>query len=132
MEKKYELTKYEKASVERLHWIVDNLCAGSQIRLAESAGISKGAVSQYLKGKNTPSNLSAKKIADAFNLNPAWIMGFDVPMHEEPEEETDSFRQEMFDEDHVLFDYRQLSESSKATVRNVIKALKTQDESDNS
>lgn len=126
MAKDKELERYQNNSSKRIKWIVDNLCGGSQQKLADKANLNKGSVSQYVSGRNTPSNLTAKKIADVFNLNPAWIMGFEVPMYEESD--SDTFRQEMYDEDNVLFDYQHLSEESKQTVRNVIKALKAQDD----
>lgn len=104
MDKKGSLNKYEKLTVDRLQWIVDNLCGGSQQELVDRSGINKGSLSQYLKGRNSPSNLNAKKIADAFNISPAWVMGFDVPMREEESETVDDFRQRMHEEYGSLFD----------------------------
>lgn len=46
-------------------------------------------------------------------------------------ETVDEFRQEMFDKDHVLFDYTQLSPENKKTVRNIIDALKAQENNGN-
>lgn len=102
-----ELEKYKENSSKRIRWIVDNFCGGSQQKLADKASLNKGSVSQYVSGRNTPSNLTAKKIANVFDLNPAWIMGFEVPMHEESEEHasesTEAFQQRMFEEKHALF-----------------------------
>lgn len=49
--------------------------------LADKSNISKSSISQYLHGKNSPSNFTAKQIADSLNdgTNPAWLMGLDVP-----------------------------------------------------
>ena len=80
MDKKFELNKYEKQARERILFIIDKYCEGSQQRFADMTGINKASVSQYVNGKNTPSNVTAGKIAFAFNVNPPWVMGFDVPM----------------------------------------------------
>lgn len=78
MNKQTELSKYEKQARERINSLIAEYCEGNQQRFAELCGVNKGSISQYCNGKNTPSNISAKKIADKFNLNPAWVMGFDV------------------------------------------------------
>lgn len=48
--------------------------------LADKTGIGKASVSQYLNGQHKPSNLSAGKIGKILDVNPLWLMGFDVPM----------------------------------------------------
>ena len=90
MEKKYDLNSYEQNSRERLKYVIDHYCGGSQQRLAEMANVGKASISQYLNGKNSPSYLTAKKIADAVNVHPAWIMGFDVPMRKKQELDAES------------------------------------------
>ncbi|MFR2169682.1 MAG: hypothetical protein ACLS54_03025 [Anaerostipes hadrus] len=39
-------------------------------------------MSQYLNGSHAPSNISSGKMAKILNVNPVWLMGFDVPMQE--------------------------------------------------
>ncbi len=80
MDKKVELTEYEKQAKERIRFVVDQFCGGSQQKLADIADVNKGSVSQYLNGKNTPSTFTAEKICRPFGLDPVWLMGFDVPM----------------------------------------------------
>lgn len=80
MDKKNELNRYETQARERIVFLIDNYCSGSQQRFADLTGINKASVSQYVNGRNTPSNITAGKIAFAFNVNPPWVMGFDVPM----------------------------------------------------
>lgn len=48
--------------------------------LADKTGIGKASISQYLNGQHKPSNLSAGKIGKILDVNPLWLMGFDVPM----------------------------------------------------
>lgn len=46
--------------------------------LAEKSGLSQAAISHYLSGRYKPGNITAVKIAKVFNVNPMWIMGFNV------------------------------------------------------
>ena len=81
MEKRNEMTIYEKQSRERINYLIANFCDGSQQRFCEKTRLNKSSVSQYVNGKNLPGNITSSKIAKVFNVNPAWIMGFDVPMN---------------------------------------------------
>ena len=47
--------------------------------LAEKSGVSKSSISQYINGSHVPSNISSAKMAKVLNVNPLWLMGFDVP-----------------------------------------------------
>lgn len=48
--------------------------------LAEKSGINKGTISRYLRGETIPRSLAIGRIARVLNVNPAWILGYDVPM----------------------------------------------------
>lgn len=63
----------------RIRELLNQHCMSAQ-DLSTKSGVSKASISQYLSGLYTPKNTSAKKLADVFNVNPAWIMGLDVPM----------------------------------------------------
>lgn len=52
----------------------------SQRELSQKAHINEASVSQYINGSHAPSNVSAGKMAEVLNVNPVWLMGFDVPM----------------------------------------------------
>lgn len=56
--------------------------------LANASGVSKASISQYLSGSHAPSNISSGKMAKILNVNPVWLMGFDVPMRETSNSET--------------------------------------------
>lgn len=51
--------------------------------LANASGVSKASISQYLNGSHAPSNISSGKMAKVLNVNPVWLMGFDVPIIEQ-------------------------------------------------
>lgn len=48
--------------------------------LADKCGINKGTISRYLRGETIPRSLAIGRIAKALNVNPAWVLGYDVPM----------------------------------------------------
>lgn len=50
------------------------------IELSKLSGVGKSSISQYLKGKHAPGNISAGKMALILNVNPVWLIGYDVPM----------------------------------------------------
>lgn len=51
-----------------------------QVDIIEKTGISKGALSSYLSGRYTPKQNNIYKLAQVLRVNPAWLMGLDVPM----------------------------------------------------
>lgn len=82
---KREPTREEKESQERIKYLIDTYCNGSQQQFAQRVGIGKSSVSQYVNGTNFPGNIRAGQIAKAFSINPVWVMGFDVPMVVKPD-----------------------------------------------
>lgn len=51
----------------------------TQTEFCKRTSIQKSALSNYLKGDRTPRQDQLTKIADAFNVSAAWLMGYDVP-----------------------------------------------------
>lgn len=51
-----------------------------QVDLVEKTGISKSGISQYLSGDFTAKKENVLLIAEALNINPAWLMGLEVDM----------------------------------------------------
>lgn len=50
------------------------------IELSKKTGIDKGSISLYLKGKYIPKSNKIYKMAKVLNVNPSWLLGYDVPM----------------------------------------------------
>lgn len=46
--------------------------------LSERSGVSKASISQYINGKNKPSRKSAEALAEVLDVDPLWLMGYDV------------------------------------------------------
>ena len=57
-----------------------NIMHINQTELCSRTGINKSALSNYLNGDRLPRQDQISKIADAFGVDPAWIMGYDTPM----------------------------------------------------
>ena len=54
-----------------------------QVDLANKSGLNKALISQYLKGKYEPMSDKVYLMAQALDVDPVWLMGFDVPMVKE-------------------------------------------------
>ena len=50
------------------------------IELSRKSGVSKSSISEYLKGKSKPLQDGVLSLAKALDVNEAWLMGSDVPM----------------------------------------------------
>lgn len=95
MDNKNTLENAKKESRKRIVSLIQNYCDGSQQRFVEKTGLKKSAVSQYVNGKRTITNLAATKIAATFHVSPAWVMGFEAS----PDMKLDEFVDIYFNED---------------------------------
>ena len=57
-----------------------NLRNVKPIELSEKTNISKSKISSYMSGRYKAKQDGVYKLAKALNVNPAWLMGYDVPM----------------------------------------------------
>lgn len=76
---KGEITMERKNCAERLKELLEYFGI-KQNDLSKRTGIPKSAISMYIKGERVPKQNRISDIADAYNINEAWLMGFDVPM----------------------------------------------------
>lgn len=60
----------------------------TQAELCAKAKISKSSLSEYLSGKYEPKQDKTFMLSQALNVDPVWLMGYDVPMEKkvQPEE----------------------------------------------
>lgn len=66
-----------------------NLRGIKQFELCQITDIPKSALSQYLSGNFKPKQSRVYLLAKALNVNEAWLIGFDVPMEKNSEEDID-------------------------------------------
>ena len=72
--------------MENIYIIKDRLNEAMVLRdmtgaeLSAKTGLNRSSVSRYLSGKAIPRSLAIGKMAEALNVNPAWVLGYDVPM----------------------------------------------------
>lgn len=75
--------------------------------LSERSGVGKSSISQYMNGRNSPSNISASKMARVLKVSPIWLMGFQTPKVDEELEELTKLNvdeQKVLDVYHILTD----------------------------
>ena len=51
-----------------------------QSDIVQKTGVNKSSLSNYLSGRRIPTQDQLSLIADPYKINPAWLMGYDVPM----------------------------------------------------
>lgn len=56
------------------------------VELSKKTGISKSSLSEYIKGTHEPKRTTIYILAEALNVSPAWLLGFDIPMEKQSEE----------------------------------------------
>ena len=65
-------------SPSRLQEAMDGM---SMVDLAEKLGCAKSSISMYLSGQRNPTKMTIQLMAICLNVNPAWLMGLDVPKY---------------------------------------------------
>ena len=89
-----------------------------QTDIAEKTGIPKSAISQYVSGKRLPRIDKIAIIANAYGLNPTWLLGYNnVPMYKADVER----RAEK--EYSLVRKYRQLSERDQQVIDKMIDSM---------
>lgn len=59
------------------------------VDICKKCGIQKSSLSNYLNGTREPRQDQISLICDPFGINPAWLMGYDVPMYFSTENSSD-------------------------------------------
>lgn len=93
----------------------------SQQELADKSKIGKSSISHYVNGTNEPGNKSAYMLAEVLEVNPAWLMGLDVPK-----------KIEKFDDSHIASFFDELMESSSSNQKDIQEIRKIIEKAENS
>ena len=99
MAKKISTTKDRLAEMMRTLGI-------SAADIVRKTGINKSTLSNYINGKRTPVQDQLSLIADPYGIDPAWLMGYDVPM--KPHVSIDDYSSDFVD--RALEYYRRIDE----------------------
>ena len=98
----------------------------TQTELCEKAKISKSSLSEYLKGLYEPKQDKVFILSQALNVDPVWLMGYDVPMEkrEQPEAKKDSpDKVELTEGEKVLLDlFNRVPKDQQQLVLQMIRA----------
>lgn len=114
-----------------------NLRGYKQIDLVQKTGISKGALSSYISGRYVPKQNNIYLIAEALDVNEAWLMGADVPMERNnvktsAEITVYKVHCETENESKLILSYRELNNANQSRVRayteNLLSTQKMEDE----
>lgn len=93
-----------------------------QSELCAKTGIPKSAISQYISGEFKPKQNRVFLIAQALNVDEAWLMGYDVPM-EPAKNENSPAEPELNEGERVLLDlFRRVPEEQQQLVLDMIRA----------
>lgn len=74
-----EFSKLNKIGCERLNHAL-RLRGKTAAEMCRSTGLTTSSVSRYLSGQSVPKQQPLSLMADFLGVNPAWLMGYDVPM----------------------------------------------------
>ena len=92
-----------------------------QSELCEKTKIPKSAISQYVSGSFEPKQDRLFLIAQALDVDPVWLMGFDVPMEKE-KKDSPSEPQLTEGETLLLELFRRVPEDQQKLVLQMIRA----------
>ena len=92
-----------------------------QADLCSKTGIPKSAMSQYISGAFEPKQDRLSIIAQALDVDPVWLMGYDVPM--EREKENSPAKIELSEGEKILLDlFNRVPEDRQQLVLQMIRA----------
>lgn len=98
-----------------------------QTDLCNKTGIPKSAISQYISGAFEPKQDRLSLIAQALDVDPVWLMGYDVPM--EKEQKTSPDKLELTEGEKLVLDlFRRVPEERRDLVLQMIRVALSQQE----
>lgn len=68
-----------KSTADRLKELMEYYGV-SQSDIAKATGIAKSSLSMYVSGQRKPGQDNLSDIAEAYSVDEAWLLGYDVPM----------------------------------------------------
>lgn len=75
------------------------------VELHEKTGLSESLISKYLSGVAAPRQRKIDILSDALEVNPVWLMGYDVPMESIPIKKIDKIKIPVLGKVKAGYDY---------------------------
>lgn len=94
----------------------------TQAELCQKTKIPKSALSEYIKGLYEPKQDRLLILSEALNIDPVWLMGFDVPMEKDNKKDAPSEENLTESERVVLELFRAIPEDQQPVVLAMIRA----------
>ena len=95
----------------------------TQSELCRRTKIATSAMSEYIKGLYDPKQDKIYIMAQALNVDPVWLMGFDVPMEKENKKISPNEDGSLTEGEKVMLDlFRQIPEDQQPVVLAMIRA----------
>lgn len=86
--------------------------------IAEITDLTPATISRYANGIHSPKKTTIRILAQYFNVNPGWLMGYDV------ERELENINVQLTQEKiNLIKKYKQLSEKQKAKLEGMIEGM---------
>lgn len=102
----------------------------TQTDICIKTNLTKSVVSMYVNGKREPRQDKISQICEAYNLDPAWLMGYDVPMFKETLDDSSAELSFLINEiknnpelPTLIKRYLSLPDSQKALASTIIKSM---------
>ena len=95
----------------------------TQAELCAKAKISKSSLSEYLKGLYVPKQDKIFILAQALDVNPAWLMGFDAPMEINDIQESSPTELELSEGEKLMLElFRRIPEDRQPAALELLRA----------
>lgn len=98
-------------SRHRLKELMD-LLEINQTEFCKRTGLNKSALSNYLNGDRVPRQDKIAMIADAFGIDPAWLMGYDTVPYAMPHISAE--------EEMLILEYRDADKTTKEMIKRLL------------
>ena len=98
----------------------------TQSELCAKVNISKSTLSEYLNGRYEPKQDRVFIFSQALNVDPVWLMGYDVPMEkkeDQPEQKSSPTELQLSEGEKVILDlFNQVPKDQQKLVLQMIRA----------
>lgn len=91
-----------------------NIMNIKQDDIVKRTGLNKSTISNYCNGNRIPNQKNLSIIADAFNISPAWLMGYDVNMKRNQKQTPDYVVSS--EEQEILLELQTINESDRELI----------------